>query len=195
MKLQEKEEKKQHMYYGKLEDHFDEICKAKSLNKDELKKQMIKEFVEKNKDVISEKYYLKYYGDKDEILVYGDDGQYFELSDGSRVNKRTFEKMFKSNKTGDIEINPYDFFNYNAINIKMHKKVEKPIEPINMDEFNRGRLEFANKIKSFFENIDTKNMKEPKKDVNVNMKKPIYNNVPPIHNQNKEWIKKEKNKD
>lgn len=182
------------MYYGKLEELFDEICKSKSLDKEELKQQMIKEFVEKHKNLVSEKYYLKYYGDKDEILIFGDDGKYYELSDGSRVNKRTFEKMFKSEKTGDIEINPYDFFNYNAINIKTTPKVEKPIEPINMKDFDQNRIEFANKIKKFFENIDVKNMKEPKKDVNVKVKTPIYNNEPVKHNQNEEWKRMAKDK-
>jgi len=188
MKLQEKTEKKQHMYYGKLEDHFDEICNAKSLDKNELKNRWIKDFVEKHKKHCTKKYYLKYEGDKEEILVYGDSGKYFELSDGSLMEKRTFEKMFKSEKTGDIEINPYDFFNNNAINVK---EVEKPI---NIDNYNKNRLELAQSLKDFFENIDTKNMKEPKKNVNIDMKKPVWNNIPPKHNQNEEWIKREKKK-
>jgi len=176
------------IYYGKLDDHFKEICKVKELDETEVKQQMIRDFVENNKTYVSEKYYLKYYDDKEEILVYGDDGQYFELSDGSRVNKRTFEKMFKSEKTGDIEVNPYDFFNYNKIDIKLEKK-EKPIEPINMKDFNESRLDLSKKIKSFFDNIDTKNMKEPEKKTNVNIKTPIWNNIPPKHNQNEEWKK------
>lgn len=172
------------IYYGKLDDHFKEICEVKKLDENEIKQQMIKEFVENNKEHISEKYYLKYYDDKEVILVYGDDGQYFELSDGSRVNKRTFEKMFKSSKTGDIEINPYDFFNYNEIDIKFEKK-EKPIEPINMKDFNDGRLNLSKKIKSFFDDIDTKNIKEPEKKTIVNIKSPIWTQ----HNQNEEWKK------
>jgi len=176
MKLQEKEEKKQkkaNMYYGKLQHHFDEICKTKSLDKDELKNQMMKDFVEKHKDNISEKYYLKYYNDKDEILIYGDDGKYYELSDGSKINKRTFEKMFKSNKTGDIEINPFDFFNHNAINIKQH------VKPINIKDFEKGKMEFSQTVKKLFDNIDTENINDLKKDTNIEIKTPIWNNVTP----------------
>jgi len=194
------------MYYGKLDELFEEICESKSLDKDELKHQIVKEFVEQHKDIISKKYYLKYYGDKDEILIYGDDGKYYELSDGSKINKRTFEKMFKSEQGGDLEINPHDFFNYGAINIKQNKKEikENQYTEIDIGEFNKGSLYFAEKLKSFFDNIDTKNMKEPKsekgvenaikRNVKVKIKKPIYNNEPIKHDQNEEWKKSAKKK-
>lgn len=184
MKLKENKIKKDNkMYYGKLEQCFSEICQEKSLNEKELKHQMIKDFVEKHKHLAKDKYYLKYQGDKDEILIYGDDGEYFELSDGSKMNKRVFEKMFKSEKNGEIEINPYDFFNHNEIDIK---KVETPI---NMKDFDDERLSFSKNVKEFFDNIDTRNMKEFTKKHNINIKEPIWNNEPIRHIQSDEWNK------
>ena len=199
------------MYYGKLEQLFEEICKAKKLDIEDQKHQMIKNFVENNKKLVSEKYYLKYYGDDNEILIFGDNGKYYELSDGSKIDKRIFEKMFKHEKTGDIEVNPYDFWNYNAINfkfvrgkskqdeineqfsnfIKANEKVKqkkKYSDPIDPEKFNTYHENFVKKLKEFFDDIDTSKIKYTDGELKVKENKSNYK----YHNQNEEWKKSKK---
>ena len=83
------------MDYGKLEKLLKEICEKKSIDQHDLRKEWIKKYISENVDLCEDKYYIKYGTEKDSVLIFGDDGKFYELSDGSRIQKEVFDKMFK----------------------------------------------------------------------------------------------------
>ncbi len=158
------------MYYGKLKMQFKELCAIKKLDESEVKKQWIKDFVIKNKSKCSEKYYLKYHGNKEEVLIFGDNGKFYELSNGSLIDKMTFEKMFRTEFT-DLQVNPDDFFTTAAFQIN-----EKIIKPIDIKKYDKNEMEFSKKIKDIFDDIDIKNVTFEKQKPTINIITPIWNN-------------------
>lgn len=137
------------MSYKKLNAYFDEICENKNLNKEELFKDFIKDFVNKNKSDLSEKhkFYLKNDEKPQATLIYGDNGDFYELNDGSSISKETFEKIYKP-----IVVNPNEFFN------PLWSREIKLEEKVNPEDFFRNSISDW-KIKKYFENIDPSKLK------------------------------------
>lgn len=159
------------MYYGKLKEHFTEICKKKSLNKDEVQHELLKDYVKNNLNLCSKKYQLKNDYDQNKVLIIGDDGQFLELSDGSKIYKSTFEKMYQD-ENGDLKVNPNEFFSYNWEIKKEKPKVPKEDKPINPDKFFNDSS--AQKLKKFFKDIDITKIKFQDEDTKIHEHKKIY---------------------
>ena len=154
----------------KLEKHFDQICKAKSLTKEEIKLKLLKEYIKKNIEHCDEKFYLKNDNENKEVLIFNDTGEFYELSDGSILHKNTFDKIYKTNKS-DITVNSKEFFDNSVFN-KFKPFFEKIDTTKIKDDNNKVLIDITvnpteffnnsgfNKIKSFFEKIDTTKIKK-----------------------------------
>lgn len=142
------------MSYKKLNEYFDELCESKKLDKELLFRDFIKEFVNNNKSDLKSKhkFYLKTDEKPTPTLIFGDNGDFFELSDGSQINKETFEKIYK-NENEPILVNPTEFFDPAGWhqNIKFEEKVNPS------DFFNKSFFNWE--VKKYFENLDLSKIK------------------------------------
>jgi hypothetical protein len=145
------------MYYGKLETQLQEICKEKSIDTNDLKREWIKDFISKNIKSCKEKYYLKYGNPKDSVLIFGDDGEFYELSDGSRINKNTFDKMYRTDES-EIEINPNEFFELTKTKIDIKKN---PInyDPVDSKGFLTQSEDIWKNLDGYFKDLDITKIK------------------------------------
>lgn len=136
------------MSYKKLDDYFEEICESKHLDKEDVINDFIKDFVNKNKSELKEKhkFYLKTDEKPEVALIFGDNGNFYELNDGSKISKSTFEKIYKSDKE-PIVVNPNEFFN------PLWSKEIKFEEKVKPEDFFKNTFSDW-KIKKYFESID-----------------------------------------
>ena len=147
------------MYYGKLEKLLKEICKKKSIDQHDLKKELIKKYISENVDLCEDKYCIKYGTEKDtkkdSVLIFGDDGEFYELSDGSRIQKEVFDKMYRTEES-EIVINPNEFFGSTKI------EIEEKTTPVDPKEFMVSSNQSNDTLTDFFKNLDTKKLKYTK---------------------------------
>ena len=145
------------MDYGKLEKLLKEICEKKSIDQHDLRKEWIKKYISENVDLCEDKYYIKYGTEKDSVLIFGDDGKFYELSDGSRIQKEVFDKMYR-NEESEIEINPNEFFG--STKIEIEEKTIRPINTTTVDpkDFLKGDNTWQN-LAGFFKDLDITKIK------------------------------------
>ena len=145
------------MYYGKLEKLLKEICEKKSIDQHDLKKELIKKYISENVDLCEDKYCIKYGTKKDtkkdSVLIFGDDGKFYELSDGSLIQKEVFDKIYR-NEESEIVINPNEFFGSTKIKIvrPLLPKYDKP------KDFLKGDNTWQN-LAGFFKDLDITKIK------------------------------------
>jgi hypothetical protein len=141
------------MDYGKLEKLLKEICEKKSIDQHDLRKEWIKKYISENVDLCEDKYYIKYGTEKDSVLIFGDDGKFYELSDGSLIQKEVFDKIYR-NEESEIVINPNEFFGSTKIKIvrPLLPKYDKP------KDFLKGDNTWQN-LAGFFKDLDITKIK------------------------------------
>jgi len=123
------------MKYEKLDKIFKDLCKQKNLKEDVIKNMLIKQYINDNLDNLNDKYiyYFKYDNNGDKYTIFGDDGKFYELNDGSIINKEIFEKSFQYNNHESIKINPNEFFNNSPFQ-KFGNELKKQINNINISD-------------------------------------------------------------
>jgi hypothetical protein len=143
------------MKYKKLNDIFVEICKIQNKKPETIKNKLIINYINDNIDKIKSNsiYYMKNDPNKKLYVIIGDDGEYFELNDGSIINKDIFEKTFLYDDMTSIKVNPNDFFKSSPLE-KIANELKQKIEindKINSDNFFKPSI-----TKKMFNNLKDK---------------------------------------